>query len=261
MLTRNQEKLILQAHSRHGRRKAGFFLAEGLRCCEEGIRRCVGELEFAVGSRSFAESAEGAPVCVLLRDAGKPLEVVPDENFTKFAATENPQGILCLFRAFAEPAPLVQLADPFALVLDRVMEPGNLGTILRTAWAVGLREVWYTAGSTDAFGPKAIRSGMGAQFVLNLRAFADLAEVRDTLRTLNGGRLWCSVPGKGVSCFSAEFALSGGALVIGNEANGVQEVAGADFVTIPMPGQAESLNAAQAATILIFDAVRRGILK
>ncbi len=260
MLTRNQEKLILQSHSKHGRRKAGYFLAEGLRCCGEGIRLRATELEFAAGSQSFADSAEGAAMCALLMARARPFEVVPDAAFGKLAATENPQGVLCVFRSFAEPAPVSTLADPFVLVLDRVMEPGNLGTILRTAWAVGLREVWYTAGTTDPFGPKAIRSGMGAQFALTLRGFADLAAARDTLRDCGGGKLWCSVPGRGVNCFDDGFTLAGGALVIGNEANGVQEVGGAEFVTIPMPGPAESLNAAQAATILLFEAVRRGIL-
>jgi TrmH family RNA methyltransferase len=218
-------------------------------------------LEFAVGSQTFADSAEAVPIRGQLQAAGKPLVIVPDAEFAKLTATENPQGILCIFRAFAEPAPAAVLADPFVLVLDRVMEPGNLGTILRTAWAVGLKEAWYTAGTTDPFGPKAVRAGMGAQFALALRGFADLAAARDTLRACGGGRFWCSVPGRGVDCFSAEFALSGGAVVIGNEANGVGEVEGAEFVTIPMPGQAESLNAAQAATILLFEAVRRGILK
>ncbi len=260
MLTRNQEKLILQVHSKHGRRKAGHFLAEGLRCCEEGVRRRPAELEFAVGSETFAASAEAAAVLGLLRDAGKPFETVPDAAFAKLAATENPQGVLCVFRTFAEPAPATALRDPFALVLDRVTEPGNLGTILRTAWAVGLKEVWYTAGTTDPFGPKAVRSGMGAQFALELRAFADLAAARDALHACGGNQLWCSVPGRGVDCFSPAFAIPGGAVVIGNEANGVSAVDGADFVTIPMPGQAESLNAAQAATILLFEAVRRGIL-
>jgi TrmH family RNA methyltransferase len=260
-VTHAERKLILQAHARHGRRKHGVFIAEGLRCCREGLARQPQALLAAVCTRGFADSADAAAVREQAGAAGRTLEVLEDERaFAALTATENAQGLLCLFRDLPAPAPLAALPGPFVLVLDRVAEPGNLGTILRTAWAVGLCEAWLTEGTTDPFGPKAIRAGMGAQFALALRAFADLAAVEAELRRLGGDRLWCSVPRGGVDGFSAEFALAGGALVIGNEAGGIDVRPGQARVTIPMPGEAESLNAAQAATVLLFEAVRRGLL-
>jgi TrmH family RNA methyltransferase len=146
------------------------------------------------------------------------------------------------------------------LVLDRVTEPGNVGTILRTAWAVGLSDVWVTTGTSDPLGPKAIRAGMGAQFSLDVHSVGDLAATRDSLRELGVGCLWAAEPEGGVSCFAAEFELAGNGIVIGNEASGVTPGVISRGVTIPMPGGAESLNAAQAATVLLCEAVRRGLL-
>jgi len=258
-MTNQQRKLILQAHARHGRRKHGVFIAEGIRCCAEGLMRQPAALMLAVCGQRFADAADSAPFRDLAARAGQALDVLPDREFEELAATENPQGILCLFRDLPAALAPAALPKPFVLVLDRVTEPGNLGTILRTAWAEGLPEVWCTEGTTDPFGPKAIRAGMGAQFGLGLREFAGLAAVEAEMQRLGGGALWCSVPRGGVDCFSAAFALAGGALVIGNEAAGVDVRPGQALVTIPMPGAAESLNAAQAATILLFEAVRRGL--
>ncbi len=258
-MTNQQRKLILQAQARHGRRKHGVFIAEGIRCCAEGLVRQPEALLLAVCGQGFADSADSPHFRALAVGANQPLDVLPDREFDELTATENPQGILCLFQNLPEAPALAVLPKPFVLVLDRVAEPGNLGTILRTAWAVGLPEVWCTGGTTDPFGPKAIRAGMGAQFAVVQREFAGLAEIEMELVRLGGGPLWCSVPRGGVDCFSAEFALAGGALVIGNEATGIAVGPGQALVTIPMPGQAESLNAAQAATILLFEAVRRGL--
>jgi len=258
-MTNSERRLILQAHNRHGRRKHGVFLAEGLRCCREGLTRRAEYLRLAICTHAFAESAEFTGMAALLRPVGKAAEVLPEHDFAEFAATENPQGILCLFREFPVVPPPTRRTDPFVLILDRVAEPGNLGTILRTAWAVGLTETWLTEGTTDPFGPKAIRAGMGAQFALAVRSLSGLPEAYAELRRLGCPRMWCSMPRGGVDCFSPAFELGGNGLVIGNEATGIQGLPSPDLVTIPMPGQAESLNAAQAATILLFEAVRRGL--
>lgn len=258
-MTRTERNLLLQAHDRHGRRKHGVFLAEGVRCCREGLLRIPTLLLRMFCSPSFPASEEGAALVGLLPDASL-CEILPDAEFAKVAATENPQGVLCLFRAVPEPPPAAGMPEPYVLVLDRVQEPGNLGTILRTAWAAGVAEAWLTEGSTDPFGPKAVRSGMGAQFALVLRNFPDLKAVEAERRRLGGrGRLWAAVPAGGAGCFTPDYDPFGGALVIGNEANGIrpEDLAWMDRVTIPMPGNAESLNAAQAATILLFEGVRR----
>ncbi|MFA5206128.1 MAG: RNA methyltransferase [Lentisphaeria bacterium] len=259
-LSHARRQQLRQAAARHGRKKVGLFLVEGVRCAGEALRRRGGWLEFLLLSETFAARPEAAEFIRLARDAGRDWAVAPDAEFAQHAVTENPQGVLALFRCWPETAPAAALRGPFVLVLDRITEPGNLGTILRTAWGAGLPEVWLTAGGADPFNPKAVRSGMGAQFALELRSFPDLAAIRQELARLGGGRLWCATPRDGVDCFAASFDVRGGALVIGNEADGVLDLRPGEGVTIPMPGQAESLNAAQAATILLFDAVRRGWL-
>jgi TrmH family RNA methyltransferase len=155
-------------------------------------------------------------------------------------------------------APVV--LPPFVLILDRIQEPGNLGTMLRTAWAVGLRSVWLTKGSADPYSPKVIRSGMGAQFAVEVAVVEDLAAARMLLESAGGGPLWLAIPDGGIDCFEDGFDLRGGGLVIGNEAGGIDDLSVGRPVSIPMPGNAESLNAAQAATVLLFDAVRRGLM-
>lgn len=246
--------MLSRLRTRHGRRKAGFFLVEGLRCCREALARLSAGIEFAVASRSFAASPDAAAFAVL----GNRLEVVDDAQFAAYAVTENPQGILCVCQRPEPPAPAAR--DPFALVLDRIQEPGNLGTILRTACAIGLTAVWLTEGTTDPYAPKAIRAGMGAQFALGLHPLPRLAEARDQLAAIGYAPLWLAVPRAGADCYSEVFHLPGSALVIGNEANGIEDLAAGQPVSIPMPGDAESLNAAQAATILLFEAVRRHLL-
>jgi TrmH family RNA methyltransferase len=143
-------------------------------------------------------------------------------------------------------------ADPFVLVLDRLQTPGNVGTILRTALAVGLTQVACTSGTVDPYSPKCIRAGMGAQFALRLPAFADLAAVRAHYAALGYHRLWLTVVKDGVNCFCPEFDLAHSLLVLGNEANGVADLAAAGRVTIPMAPGVESLNVAQAATLLLY---------
>ena len=263
-MTARQRKLLTQLQSRHGRRKSDLLICEGARCCREALARQPQWLEFAVCNRSLANSDVWPRMLAPLQArTAADVQVVPDEEFARLAVTENPQGVLLVLRRPAgadvrEPVPA--LPPPgLLLILDRVQEPGNLGTILRTAWAVGLGQVWYTDGTTDPFGPKAVRAGMGAQFAIGLRALPDLPACAARLAAAGVDRLWRAVPSGGISCFSPEFELRRSAVTIGNEASGIRDGDTGRPVTIPMPGKAESLNAAQAATILLFEAVRRGL--
>ena len=237
-----------------------MILCEGQRCCAEALDRRPEWLEIAVCGSAFATGPGFAAVEAACRARGVAPVVVADREFAGLAGTQHPQGVLVLMRRPDPAAHIGAPTSPFIVVLDRVGEPGNLGTILRTAWAVGLRDVWLTRGTADPFAPKAIRAGMGAQFALELTTVADLAEAGDGLRTSGYGTLWLSVPRGGVSCFDPAFELGRCGLVIGSEAAGVEACPEGRPVSIPMPGDAESLNVAQAATVLLFEAVRRGVV-
>ncbi|MBN2450653.1 MAG: RNA methyltransferase [Lentisphaeria bacterium] len=261
MLTQRQRKALVQLRGRQGRRKADVFLVEGVRCCTEALRLRPSWLVLTVLSHSLAASDPGAEFRRLSEGVpGTDLCVVPDGEFARLSDTQSPQGVLCLLR---RPGPGLPEAvvDPFVLVLDRIREPGNLGVILRTAWAVGLRQVWLTEGCADPFAPKVVRAAMGAHFALDLISAADLRRVREGLAVRGVSPLYLTVPRGGLSCFEEGFHLGGSALVIGNEADGIVDLDLGPHVGIPMPGGAESLNASQAATVLLLDAVRRGILR
>lgn len=254
-------KRLRLALSRHGRRKHGLSICEGFRCVGEALSRRPEWVDFVV----VAGCAAGEERCRNAVDLCRRLDIrvytVADADFGGYSETANPQGIMALFSPPAESAGRHHDSPPpFALVLDRVGEPGNTGTILRTAWAVGLRTVWLTDGCADPYSPKAIRAGMGAQFAIDLIQGRTLGELQPQLAREGFTRMWLSKPTGGEPCCSENFEMRGTAVVIGNEATGVADLPDADAVSIPMPGDAESLNASQAATILLYEAVRRGIL-
>jgi len=259
-LSNKLRKQLQQASTRHGRQKAGLFICEGLRCCREALTHSPQAIEAVIVSETFQKSADYDGIRKLCYANGLQVNDLPDEEFSKVTATENPQGVACLCQRDRLANESLIHQQPFVLVLDGISEPGNLGTILRTAWAVGVEEVWYTKGSTDPFGPKAIRSGMGAQFALVIACCDGLDAVKNSLKNSKIKRIWRSAPESGVSCYSDDFKLDKSALIIGGEAHGAAPLEEAEDVFIPMPGSAESLNVGQAATILLFEGVRRGLL-
>ncbi len=257
-------KTAARLSKRHNRRKLGLVLCEGRRCCVEALRQCPDMVRFTIIGERAAESPDIQSIRQLTEQAGGRFHSISDSRFNELAATEHSQGVLCALSRPSNPPPEELSPDPLILILDRLGDPGNLGTILRTAWGVGLREVWTVAGTTDPYGPKAIRAGMGAQFALRIRELADLPEAADLLVRQRVDQVWRAAPGTGTDCWKAPLEKYKCGLVIGNEAHGAGELNHPDLridnLTIPMPGTAESLNAAQAATVLLFEFVRRRIL-
>jgi len=254
-LSRAQKQELQRLHSRHGRRKAGAFLVEGLRCCREAVRHRPDWLRYAVCS----DELDAPDLLAELQAAGVVVTRAPAAEVAKLSATESSPGILLVARR-----PSLQQAptqrDPFLLVLDRIADPGNLGTILRTAWAVGLRQVALTAGAADPLAPKVVRAGMGAQFAVTLCAGGDLSAMLAAAAEAGYRRCYVTAGDGDCGVFSEAFELSGSVLVLGNEAHGSAVPEQAASVSIPMPGGAESLNVAQAATVFLCEALRRGIL-
>jgi TrmH family RNA methyltransferase len=248
VLTQKQKTLIKSLYTRHGRRKTNLCICEGVRCCEEVWRAAPEKIKFTVRRESLQLDFETDGLTY----------VIPDHEFSKLAATVNSQGILCVAEVpgFADAVP----ADDFIFVLDRVGDPGNFGTILRTARAAGLHELWYTAGSVDPFNDKAVRSAMAAQFSMKLRVFPDLAALAETARKYGYRSFYLTDPHTGTDLFTEKGLYEKSLVIIGSEAHGAGELAGAKRVTIPMPGEFESLNAAQAATVFLFEYVRRNLI-
>jgi TrmH family RNA methyltransferase len=194
------------------------------------------------------------PEAVSPRDLGvsdKLCIPVTPEVMRHVSLTETPQGAVGVFPIFPPAAPKVLKR---VLILDGLADPGNMGTILRTAAAAGIDLVLIAPGSTDAYNPKALRAGMGAHFRIPVadaswaqieQAAADL-EVR--LADMTGGPAYDQVD------WARPWAL-----IIGSEAHGASEQAqalAATRVTIPMAARTESLNAAVACGVLLFEAAK-----
>ena len=246
-LNRRQAALIADLRSRHGRKDSDLCLCDGLRACSEVIRLRPDLLESVILREDFSADLE-SPVEPVRLSAGE---------FQKIAQTVHSQGIITVSRRPEAVAPDAPPADPFALVLDQVRDPGNLGTIIRTARAAGLHEIYLTKGCADPWQDKVIRSASGAQFALGLRFYRDLDELAAILRRIGIGTFYRTLPAGGENLFKADGIFSGSAVILGCESTGVSALEGASGLNIPMPGTAESLNVAQAATVILFEYVRR----
>jgi TrmH family RNA methyltransferase len=168
--------------------------------------------------------------------------------------TDTPQGVLAVLTLRSLPD---ARRPDFVFIPDGVRDPGNLGTMLRTAAAAGAAAAWIPPGTADPYAPKVVRAAMGAHFRLPLEAL-DWEAIAARL-TESELHLYLAASGGGLPYTGANFRRPS-ALVLGSEAEGVSPAGQAlehTTVHIPMPGQAESLNAAAAAAILLFEVVRQ----
>ena len=240
----------LQAQ-RRAREKEQLFVLEGVRLLEEALHA---HASIRLVLHTDTLDARGRAVVNQLARLGAAIEAVTPAVMAAASADQTPPGLLAV-------APLAALAAPapadlsFALVLDRIGDPGNLGTLLRTADAAGVQAVFLAPGTVDAYNPKVVRAAMGAHFHLPIISASwvelgqHLAEVQVWLAEAREGVPYPKVNWRGPS-----------AILIGSEAEGPSPEA-LQFterrVCIPMPGRAESLNAAVAAGILMFEVVRQ----
>jgi RNA methyltransferase, TrmH family len=248
LLTKKQESLIKSLYTRHGRKKNNLCICEGKRSVADLLMSKPELVKFTVIAESNQNSSPDNVI--------NPF-IVSDRKFSELSATVASQGILAVVERPELLSADIKPVDPFILVLDRLADPGNFGSILRTARAIGLTEVWYTAGSVDPFNDKVIRAAMASQFVVGMRCFANLKELSCELKRFGYDKIFRTDPHQGESCFASEELFSHSAIIIGNEADGVASLDDSVDVTIPMPGSAESLNAAQAATVILFEYIRR----
>lgn len=187
-----------------------------------------------------------------LRCGGAKTVSFSDSLFAELSPVESPSGILAE-AAWLQPQPVD--AAPLVLLLEDIQDPGNLGSLLRSAAAAGATLAVLSKGCADAWSPKALRGGQGAQFVLPMQLRLDLvAWIRSA-----GMPVWALALGGEQSLFAVDLA-GPAAILVGNEGAGLsREIlqAATGRVHIPMPGRAESLNAAAAAAIALFEAVRQ----
>ena len=231
------------------RRETEAFVAEGVRLVEEALKA---EWPFRFVLAGERLSGRGRELVAELQARGVETEIVADNLMQSVGETENPQGILAVLDQWRLPIPQ---SISFALILDQIRDPGNLGTLLRTAAAVGVQAVLLPPESADAFAPKVVRAGMGAHFRLAVHALT-WEEIRTTTQGL---KIHLADMEGELSCWQADLR-SPLALIVGGEAAGASQPArelATGRVSIPMPGKSESLNAAVAGAILMFEVLRQ----
>ncbi|MCL1804841.1 MAG: RNA methyltransferase [Clostridiales bacterium] len=236
------------------REERGLFLAEGLRLAEEAAK--AGSVQEVYYHETFGDTDRGAELLKALSAETRRFFQVTAKVLNSLAETETPQGIVCVcgqrrlsIRDFAPERGVVVLADG-------IQDPGNLGSVLRTLWAAGGSGLICLAGTTDPFNGKCVRASMGG--IYRLPVFTDM--------TWSGAARWALDHG-----YTTVAAEAGGGvdyrqmkwpdktlLCIGNEARGLLSVVAEEVgerVFIPLAEEAESLNAAVAAGILIFSSM------
>lgn len=255
-------RLIRSLSTKKEREATGLTVAEGLSSVISALSAQV-EVEWVVLSSSFAGSERARMVHDVL--ASYPREVtvfeVEDGLFSRMADTETPQGVLCVlpfpFR-FLGPQPRSAWASPLYLVGLDIQDPGNVGTLVRTAAAAGCNGIVLSGQAADPYSPKAIRASAGAIFQVNLGVENDpLRAVSSIMEKVR--HLYMTSPREGSRPWDVDFA-GPCAIVVGNEARGIREevlAIGGTRVTIPMPGQTESLNVGMASAMLLYEAMRQ----
>ena len=238
------------------RTQNGLYLAEGLRTAEEAVAYKAVETLFYVAT-------DDDRTMRLLEDAAMQnikLVCVNENVMKKIADTETPQGIIAVCKMRQPKLENLLASGKMLLVLDRVGDPGNSGTMLRTADAAGIGGLVLLKGCADIYAPKTVRSSMGSLFHIPVLSGVSEQEFVSAAKKAGYDLLVTCLDGAD-NLYKAD--LSGRiAFVMGNEAGGVSEtlLEKADKrVYIPMAGRAESLNVAMAAGIVMFEALRRKV--
>lgn len=250
-------KLALSLKQRKYREREGLFLAEGVRLCEMAADSDW-TVSFGLYTEALLGDGRGRDLLERLEGAGCDLYEVPGSVFGRVSATENPQGILLVMEK--KETGMEELASGHALlmVLDGVQDPGNAGTMIRTADAAGASGVLFLEGTVDAFSDKTVRATMGSLFHLPICSGVARRDFLDFCRSREIALYGAALDAAGKAYHEAD--LSGRtALVFGNEAKGAsREILDASGkIYIPMYGGAESLNVATAAAVILYEAARQ----
>lgn len=247
--TNNKCKYIRSLSQKKSRMEHGEYTVEGIKSVSDALRsdKIVSAIYV---SKSFYTHAEfDYPKDTMLY-------VVSDEVFNRMCDTKAPQGILAVIKIDRDNVFVPSLSEAY-IYCDGINDPGNLGTIIRTADAAGIGGVLLSEGCADLYNPKTVRASMGSFF--NVKIFTNqtakmLAEYKNLGFELIGGALCADTIDYREADFSKPIII-----IVGNEANGISEdvLKICTTVKIPILGKAESLNAAVAASILMYEVVRQ----
>ena len=240
-------KEINALKNKKDREKRGLFILEGDRLISEINENW--QIEYVVVSKSYDGNIEKY----------NKVYIVSEDMFSRISETVTPQGIMavCHINNFDE-TKIEHKENPFYIILENVMDPGNMGTIIRTADASGADGIFLSKGCVDIYNPKVIRATMGSIFHLPIYRNVNVVDVVKDFNSRNITTLAAHLKGDKTP-YNVNMK-KGCAVIIGNEANGLSDELSNNatcLVKIPMLGKAESMNAGIAAGILIYEAVRQ----
>ena len=245
-------KFARALHHRKARARERHFLIEGLRLVEAAVEAGVVP-KFVFYIASFVDDPRGDQLIQTLLEQGATVELVSEAVLKTLADTVTPQGIVAV-------VPFVTLSPPsnptLSLILDSLRDPGNVGTVLRSALAAGVDEVLIAPRTVDVYNAKVVRAAMGAHFRLPIIHCRNWEGVREHV----GDRpVWLADVNATRPYYAVDWTRPC-ALIISNEATGPSSEAretASGSIRIPMRGPAESLNAAIAASVILFEALRQ----
>ena len=247
-----QVKRLLQLQKKSKvRNEEKVFVVEGLRMFVEVPKERV---EMVYVSENFYNKKKQE-----LNWEEFPIEILSDSVFKHVSDTQTPQGVLCIVKQEKQDLDsLLNIENPHFMVLDNLQDPGNMGTFIRTAEGAGVDAVFMSRDCVDIYNPKTIRSTMGSIYRMPFIYIEEIIPLLEEFRKKGIKSYAAHLDGK--NSYDQEDYCKGTAILIGNEGNGLRdEVAEkADiWVRIPMEGQVESLNAAIAASVLMFEVARQ----
>ncbi|MCU6433644.1 RNA methyltransferase [Undibacterium sp. Jales W-56] len=242
------------ASSSQARRKSGRTLLDGVHLCETYWQH-LGKPQICIVAESSAQHHEVSSILALCEAAHAQCICLPDALYHALSQVEHGVGLMFIV---ATPQPVTpEVLQESAVMLDNLQDPGNLGSILRSAAAAGIRHVFCSPGTAFAWSPKVMRAGMGAHFLLNIVENADLHQLISK----------AAIPVLATSSHTTQTIYQAElnrpiAWLFGHEGQGVADdlvALATDTVTIPQRPEIESLNVAASAAICFFEQVRQSL--
>lgn len=259
-LTGSQNPIVKEVRSlknKSARTEKNLYFIEGTRFTTEALKENI-DICYFVLSETFAAASGSEELLKQISHSPFICYVVADGVFDAISDTQNPQGIMAVLKQEKKQLKDAVISEGLLVITDAVRDPGNMGTIIRTADAAGCTGMIIPDGCVDIYNPKVLRATMGSVFHLPIYHCEDMAAAMSFSK--ESGFLLCASHLEGaVSIYQAD--LSGNiALIIGSEADGISDetARSADMlIKIPMAGRAESLNASAAAAVMLFEAMRQ----
>lgn len=258
LTSRNNDKVkdaVKLRNDASERRKSRRFFLEGLRlCCDAAKSGVTAQTVFVTDN---ALSNHGDELAVLLSSC-KEAFVITEEISLKLSDTKNPQGVFCICKTIDKCCDINKINDNgMYIAMENIQTPANLGSVARTAEALGLDGV-IISGGCDIYNPKTLRAAMGSLLRLHVIETDDMPQLLKACEC-GGMKTYAAVPDSSALPVTKMDKSAGVICVVGNEGNGLTDeliAACSDRITIPMKGKAESLNAAAAACIIMWEMMR-----